>query len=214
MIITISLIVGIGCRSAKNIASDIKSVRIGEQVWMSENLNVDKFRNGDPIPEAKTQEEWNKAGENKQPAWCYYENDSTNEAKYGKLYNWYAVHDPRGLAPRGWRIPNDRDWNALSQFLGGSDIAGDKMKCEAGWTNNGNGSNESGFSGQAGGSRVFRDAFRELGNRGYWWIYYGKRESIILVRSYYLDYRSKEFDYIGETSPGDGFSVRCLKEKK
>jgi len=85
-------------------------VTIGNQVWMSQNLNVDKFRNGDPIPHAETREEWEKAGENRHPAWCYYDNDSANADKYGKLYNWYAVNDPRGLAPEGWKIPSHEDW--------------------------------------------------------------------------------------------------------
>jgi uncharacterized protein (TIGR02145 family) len=65
-----------------------QTVTIGNQVWTTKNLNVDKFRNGDPILEVKTDEEWLKAGENKQPAWCYYNNDPANGEKYGKLYNW------------------------------------------------------------------------------------------------------------------------------
>ena len=71
-----------------------KTVTIGEQTWMAENLNVSKFRNGDEIPEAKTNEEWIKAGNEGKPAWCYYENIPANGEKYGKLYNWYAVTDP------------------------------------------------------------------------------------------------------------------------
>jgi uncharacterized protein (TIGR02145 family) len=78
-----------------------KEVKIGKQVWMYENLNVDKFRNGDPIPEVKTREEWLKAGENKQPAWCYFENDPANGKKIGKIYNFYAVTDSRGISPKG-----------------------------------------------------------------------------------------------------------------
>lgn len=99
--------------SCKNTVTDsrdgnaYKTVTIGNQVWMAENLNVDKFRNGDLILQAKTEEEWKKAGENKHPAWCYFDNDTANDAKYGKLYNWYAVNDPRGLAPAGWHIPTD-----------------------------------------------------------------------------------------------------------
>lgn len=74
----------------------MEEVKIGDQIWMTRNLNVDKFCNGDPIPETKTNEEWIKAGENGKPAWCYYDNDPANGEKYGKLYNWYAVNDPRG----------------------------------------------------------------------------------------------------------------------
>jgi uncharacterized protein (TIGR02145 family) len=110
-----------------------KSVQIGTQTWTTENLNVSTFRNGDPIMEAKTNEEWEQAGENKQPAWCYYENDPKNGAKYGKLYNWFAVNDPRGLAPAGFHIPTDAEWTILSTFLGGESTAGKKMKSLSGW---------------------------------------------------------------------------------
>jgi len=82
-----------------------KEVKIGEQIWMAENLNVDTFRDGTKIHEAKTREEWNNIGNMGEPAWCYYDNDRINGEKYGKLYNWYAVNDPRGLAPKGNPIP-------------------------------------------------------------------------------------------------------------
>jgi hypothetical protein len=91
----------------------IKEMKIGNQIWMAENLNVDKFRNGDLIPEAKTDEEWITADENNQPAWCYINNDPATANNFGKLYNWPAVADPRGLAPEGWHIPNDMEWEKL-----------------------------------------------------------------------------------------------------
>ena len=108
-----------------------KTVTIGTQVWLKENLNVSTFRNGDPIPEAKTAEEWQAAGDAKQPAWCYYDNDPKNGAKYGKLYNWYAVNDPRGLAPAGYHVPTDEEWSVLIGLLGND--AGKKMKSQNGW---------------------------------------------------------------------------------
>lgn len=108
-----------------------KSVKIGTQTWMTENLNVSTFRNGDPIPEAKTKEEWEKAIEEGKPAWCYYDNDPKNGAKYGKLYNWYAVSDPRVLAPNGWHIPIYAEWSILENYLGKD--AGKKMKSTSGW---------------------------------------------------------------------------------
>ena len=107
-----------------------QTITIGTQVWMTKNLDVSTFRNGDPIPEAKTDEEWKRASENKQPAWCYYENDSKNGAKYGKLYNWYAVNDSRGLAPASWHIPTDEEWTTLENQLGDD---GKKMKSTSGW---------------------------------------------------------------------------------
>jgi uncharacterized protein (TIGR02145 family) len=84
-----------------------QTINIGSQVWMVKNLDVSTVRNGDPIPQAKTNEEWEKAADNKKPAWCYYNNSITNGAKYGKLYNWYAVSDSRGIAPVGYHVPTD-----------------------------------------------------------------------------------------------------------
>ena len=110
-----------------------QTVTIGNQTWTTKNLNVATFRNGDLIPEVKTNEEWEAAGENKQPAWCYYENNTANGTKYGKLYNWYAVVDTRGLAPAGYHIPTDEEWTVLSTFLGGEAVAGKKMKSTSGW---------------------------------------------------------------------------------
>ena len=141
--------------------SAAQTVTIGNQVWMTKNLDVSTFRNGDPIPEAKTEEEWYLAGENGEPAWSYYENDPANGEKYGKLYNWYAVNDPRGLAPVGYHVPSDSEWTDLIAFLGGEDLAGSKMKTPLGWDDNSpetndpwEGTNESGFSALPGGSRT------------------------------------------------------------
>jgi uncharacterized protein (TIGR02145 family) len=100
---------------------------------MTNNLDVSTFRNGDPILEAKTNEEWEKAGENQQPAWCYYKKDAKNGTKYGKLYNWFAVNDSRGLAPEGYHIPADSEWTILTDNLGGESEAGKKMKSTSGW---------------------------------------------------------------------------------
>ncbi|MCE2707345.1 MAG: protein kinase [Algoriphagus sp.] len=93
--------------------SSVETVTIGTQEWMTSNLSVATFKNGDPIPEAKTDEEWRMAAEEGRPAWSYFKNDPAYGEKYGKLYNWYAVNDPRGLAPEGWVIPSSDDWNLL-----------------------------------------------------------------------------------------------------
>ena len=110
-----------------------KTVTIGTQVWMTKNLDVSTFRNGDPIPAVKTDEEWKRAGEEGKPAWCYYNNDPKNGTKYGKLYNWYAVNDARGLAPSGYHVPTAEEWTILTDYLGGDDVAGGKMKSTSGW---------------------------------------------------------------------------------
>jgi uncharacterized protein (TIGR02145 family) len=138
-------------------------------VWMDQNLNVEKFRNGDLIPEAKTEEEWLSAGEKEKSAWCYYNNDPGNGQKYGKLYNWYAVKDPRGLAPEGWHLPSNKEWEEQVDFLGGEKVAGTKMKSNSGWKENSNGTNESGFSGLPGGNRSNNGGFIYIGFYGEWW---------------------------------------------
>jgi len=185
------------------------SVKIGNQVWMSENLNVSTFRNGDPIPEAKTAEEWKKAGEKKQPAWCYYDNDPANGAKYGKLYNWYAVNDSRGLAPTGWHIPSDAEWTKLTDFLGVRDAAGAKMKSKNGWYNNGNGNNSSGFSGLPGGGRYNDGSFYYIGEFGYWWS--STEDDAFDAWGRFLYYlNGVVYRYGGGKERG--FSVRCLRD--
>jgi uncharacterized protein (TIGR02145 family) len=97
----------------------IEEVRMGEQIWMKYNLDVVTFRNGDTIPQAQSDEAWQNAGFNKQPAWCYYALDEGNgvEKRYGKLYNRYAVNDTRGLAPEGWHIAYDYEWKGLQDYL-------------------------------------------------------------------------------------------------
>ena len=123
---------------AQDVSGPIKTVTIGKQVWMLENLNVATFKNGVAIPEASSNDEWKKAAENDQAAWCYYvmdywersENDTTLGHKYGKLYNWYAVVDTNGLCPQGWHVPSDAEWDTLVTYLGGKDVAGNKLKAK------------------------------------------------------------------------------------
>lgn len=185
-------------------------VEIDDQVWMSENLNVDKFRNGDLIPHAKTREQWTKAGENGQPAWCYVENDAVNGKKYGKLYNWYAVKDPRGLAPKGWHIPTDEEWIKVTNNLGGQEEStGRKMQSTFGWKDNDNGTNESGFSGLPAGNRYDTGDFRDLGVEGSWWssTEYGKEVAFLLtIRGWF------SAPDIYSLDKKSGFNVRCLRD--
>lgn len=208
-----------------------KVVKIGQQVWMAENLNVSKFRNGDSIPQAKSNDEWVKAGENKNPAWCYYNNDLKNGEKYGKLYNWYAVNDPRGLAPIGWHIPSNDDWEKLAIELGGTSdddykfesapnlsmtmVAGGKMK-SAGtkyWQSpNHRATNESGFSALPGGLRMFtgliEGSFTMIYVFGSWWTSSEYDSNSAWYRN--LSYSSGAL-LKNTIIKGIGFSVRCLK---
>ena len=189
-----------------SLALNAQTVTIGTQVWMSKNLDVAKFRNGDPIQEAKTDEEWEKAGKNKQPAWCYYKNDPANGAKYGKLYNWYAVNDPRGLAPTGYHIPSDAEWTTLVKFLG-VDV-GKKMKSTNGWIDQGNGTNSSGFNGLPGGYRYYDGTFPTNGFNGSWWSSTETNTCSAWYRSLYYD----DGDVNRLYGKGRGLSVRCLRD--
>jgi uncharacterized protein (TIGR02145 family) len=122
------------------ILSEIKpqyeSVTIRNQEWMTRNLDVARFRNGDLIPHIESNEKWKKAGENGQPAWCYYNNYLETGKKYGKLYNWYAVNDPRGLAPEGWHVPTLDELQNMISFIG-IEEAGKKLKKNDDlWTSN------------------------------------------------------------------------------
>lgn len=150
-----------------------EEVTIGDQTWAGQNLNTTTFRNGDPIPEAKTSEEWELANQERRPVWCYYENNAANGTKYGKIYNWYAVTDQRGLAPQGWHIPSKDAWNDLIDYLGGQDKAGHKIKDKTGWNKNGNGDNSSNFGALPGGAvaygSMYGRTFTNLGNCITYW---------------------------------------------
>jgi uncharacterized protein (TIGR02145 family) len=147
-----------------------KTVKIGSQVWMAENLDVATFSNGDIIPEARTVEEWLDAELKREPVWCYYMNDLHNTAKYGKLYNGYAAIDPRGIAPEGWHVPSDGEWSVLSTFLGGDSIAGGKMKSTSEWYSpNVNATNSSGFNAKGFGHRDKSGLFVGYGIETQFW---------------------------------------------
>lgn len=96
-----------------------ETVQMGDQAWMTKNLDVGTFRNGDLIPEVKSNEEWEKAGREQRPAWCYYKNDAAIGKKYGRMYNWYALTDPRGVIPEGWHLPVLDEWIAFEKFVDG-----------------------------------------------------------------------------------------------
>jgi uncharacterized protein (TIGR02145 family) len=153
---------------ALGVAASLPSATIGSQVWTNINLDVSTYRNGDIIPQVTDSTAWVALTTG---AWCYYNNDSTLGAKYGKLYNWYAVNDPRGLAPSGYHIPSNADITTLTTYLGGDLIAGVKMK-EKGILNwngpNSGATNESGFTGLPGGSRT-NGEFKDIRSAGLFW---------------------------------------------
>ena len=184
-----------------------QTVTIGTQVWTTKNLDVSTFRNGDVIPQASTDEAWGAAGENKQPAWCYYDNDPKNGTKYGKLYNWYAVNDSRGLAPEGYHIPTNAEWTVLADYLGR--LASHKMKSTSGWYNTYHGSNSSGFSGLPGGYRFNFGPFYGVTELGSWW----SATEYVTVHAFarFLGYTSGDVSS-SPLSKEEGLSVRCVKD--
>ena len=175
-------------------------IKIGTQTWTSKNLDVETYRNGDEIPQVKDKKEWTNLTTG---AWCYYENKGENGTTYGKLYNWYAVNDPRGLAPKGYHIPTDAEWTILNEGLGVADVPFIKAD-EAG-------NNTSGFAGLPGGSRDCYGNFYSVGAFGYWWsssedgTYNAWNSDSDLSSG--AGFAPSYFD-----NEQNGFSVRCLRD--
>ena len=183
-------------------------VTICNQTWTKSNLNVSHYRNGDLIPQVTDPTAWANLTTG---AWCYYDNDALNGPVYGKLYNWYAVNDPRGLAPQGWHIPTNIEWTTLSTCLGGEAIAGGKMK-EIGSSHwsvpNIGATNESGFMALPGGYRYNYGAPYSIGFNSYWWssTEFDSSNSWLRTINYNNIYLSA-----GNHLKQFGFSVRCVK---
>jgi len=184
------------------------SVTIGTQEWMSENLRTTKYSDGTAIPNVTSNSDW---GSLSTGAWCNYNNSSSNNATYGKLYNWYAVETSK-LCPTGWHVPTDSEWTVLTDYLaadGHSGAEGKALKATSGWNSGGNGTDDYGFLGLPGGSRDYDGNFYYIGNDGYWWSSSQTNTSNAWNRNmddgndsvnrYYDDKRY-------------GFSVRCLRD--
>lgn len=188
------------------------SVTICNQVWMLKNLEVSKYRNGDDIPQATSNQEWISAGTNQTGAWCYYENNTANGPVYGKLYNWYALNDARGLAPSGWHIASDAEWTSLYNCLNGAAVAGGKLK-ETGtihWNSPNTGAtNSSGFTALPGGLRNFDGTFFYIGSFGVWWT--ASESSAAFAWSRGMYHISADAGRSGRPK-SVGFSVRCTRD--
>jgi len=184
------------------------TVTIGTQCWMVENLKTTHYRNGDPIPNVTDGTAWSNLTTG---AYCNYDNDANNSTTYGRLYNWYAVGDSRNIAPTGWHVATDAEWTTLTDYLGGEDVAGGKLK-EAGYTHwqspNTDATNETGFTALPGGFRC--DIFGYVGYYGDWW---SATEGSITSSAWNRDI---DFDnsgvHQGNAMEAFGFSVRCVRD--
>lgn len=206
--------------------SSFKTSLINNQEWMTENLKISKFRNGDPIPYAGSNEEWKNAADNKIPAYCIPKYKGKESKKAGFLYNWYAVNDSRKLAPHGWLIPNQNQVNYLLSCFSDTRIACIELKAKYGWENidlgytgkkiDGNGTNRSGFCAEPSPSiEENGEVFFDKGNQSYW-IKEGNDEFpdlayILNIGDRYNQYESGDSAGIDSIRKGSGLPIRCIK---
>jgi uncharacterized protein (TIGR02145 family) len=180
--------------------------KIGNQYWTTKNLNVSRFRNGDEIPFVTSDEDWERAGEMGEPACCCYDNLDFNCEKYGRLYNWFAVVDERGIAPNGFHIPSGKEWSSLEEYLGTE--AGRILKSEDDW----DGKNEMSFNVLAGGYRNSYGSFGSIRDYAFFWSATENDDTTAGTRYLYIDngnvYRG---NYIYNDNKSAGASVRCLR---
>ena len=184
-----------------------KTVRIGNQVWMTENLRTTKYSDGTAIPNVTDDNQWY----SKNSIWCNYNNDSQNDKIYGKLYNWHAVKKGK-LCPTSWHVPKASEWEKLVEFLAAKE--GTDLKSTSGWNENedgtsGNGTDDYGWFALPGGYRQNNGDFGRIGINGSWWSLskkngeyawnFGLEASSSSISQYYSD---KKF----------GLSVRCIKD--
>jgi uncharacterized protein (TIGR02145 family) len=189
-----------------------KTVKIGDQWWMAENLKVTHYQNGDEIPHVTNDSIWQSFWQSRGPgAYCEYENDENYVATYGRLYNWYAVEDSRNIAPAGWHVATEAEWQTLIRCLGDAAAAGGKMK-EAGTTHwsepNTGATNRSGFAVLPAGTR----SGGEYSSLYYYTIFWSSSN---LVGSQAYD---AELEHDGSTAwmgsgiKCNGYSIRCIKD--
>jgi len=185
-----------------------QTIKIGTQWWMAENLKVTRYSNGDTIPNVTGNVTWVSAN----GAFCNYNNAPDLVDSYGRLYNWFAVADTRNIAPVGWHVPTDSDWEILILYLGGSSLAGGKMK-ETGtnhWSNPNNGAtNEIGFTALPGGLRNIMGSFSGLGTTAIFWSSTEYFDGNAWYRNLYGVSSECDRSYLDKHN---GFSVRCVKD--
>jgi uncharacterized protein (TIGR02145 family) len=208
-IVTLLLLAACSSKMSDIEGNTYRTVRIGEQTWMAENLRTTQYRDGSSIPQVPDGAQWAAL---RSGAWASYDNNASYIATDGLLYNGFAVTDQRGLCPEGWRLPSDGDWTALATHLGGDAEAGGKLKSTGidRWTKpNAGATDESGFGGHPSGYRYKNGQFDHLGSGGYWWSSTAPTDSTLGYRALHYDYA----DVMGNISPiTTGYAVRCVME--
>ena len=182
--------------------------------WLYTNLKTTRYRNGDLIPTGLSDTQWQNTTTG---AYAIYNDIAQNNNIYGKLYNWYAVADPRELCPTGWHVPSDSEWDTLVNYLGGGSVAGGKMKTigdlQSGtglWQSPNTGAtNSSGFSGLPGGFRNYDGSFSNIGTFGDWWSSTPNGSNNAWDRYLYSN-SGDVYRVIGNKQAG--ISVRCLRD--
>ena len=196
---------------------DYETVQIGEQCWFRENLRSENYENGDAIPSSLSDNEWINTVSG---ASAVYDENDYNLEVYGRLYNWYAVDDSRGLCPSGWHVPTDGDWMTMEMALGMSETEangtggrgtdqGTQLKSTYGWNGGSQGTNSSGFSGLPGGFRVNSGDYYDAGTNGSWW-----SSSPIGSVAWNRTLLTFEQVYRDDLSRRYGFSIRCIKDSE
>lgn len=209
------LIIVPSCKNTNVTVADIdgnkyKTVKIEDKIWMAENLKVTHFKNGEPILEIQNDKEWANTNTS---AYCNYKNSENNAKKFGKLYNWFAVNDKRGLAPEGWHIPTLEEWQELVNYLGGAKKAAGKLKMKQTklWdTPNIANYNVSGFNAIGSGDRNNNGFFENIYFSACWWTSTGSPDDYASVVKIYHNSEEINFDIDDKKC---GFSIRCIKNK-
>ena len=199
-----------------------ETIEIGGQCWFGENLRATMYANGDDIPSTLTDNQWSNANDG--ATTIYGEEDGCSDyspdidscdpvvalQEYGRLYNWHAVSDVRGLCPSGWHVPTQTEWQTLISGQGGTSSAGEALKSTYGWDYSGQGTNASGFSGMPGGKRQDGSGYySSAGDKGIWWT---STPYSSLARHVELKFNSN-----GVTNSYSnrrvGYSVRCILDE-
>lgn len=190
-----------------------KTVKIGNQVWMAENLKTTHYRNGDPIL-TTVPDTLNYLTEAMPKYQFIYKNDPENLAIYGRLYTWYAATDNRNICPVGWHLPTIEEFKTLDSALGGKNAAIGKLKATGTqhWlAPNADATNESGFNGLPGGWRSVKGKYGGLGKYGHWWC--SNRQTEEYVFRMFLSFDESCYkNHLGSSDPQNAWSVRCVKD--